>query len=64
MRSEYFTGNGVSDWKNREMWEADGAQDTWQRAGQMVKDMLARKGKSYIPEDADQAIRRKFKIML
>lgn len=64
MRNEYFVGNGVSDWKSRDKWEADGSQDTWIRARKIVETLLANKEKSYIPEEIDRIIRQKFEILL
>ncbi len=64
MRKEYFTGNGVSDRKTRDTWVAEGAQDTWLRARKMVTKMLAEEEKSYLPEDLDGKIRKRFDILL
>ncbi len=63
MRQEYYNSNGVTDRKNRDRWETEGSLDARQRALGIAKKLLANK-KSYIPEDVDQAIRKKFNIIL
>lgn len=63
MRKEYYNGNGVTDRKSRDKWEAEGSQDTRQRALTIAKKLLANE-KSYIPEAIDAAIREKFNIVL
>ncbi len=64
MREEYFYGNGVTDRRTRENWVKDGAPNTRTRARELVKKILAKDEKSYIPERLDQAIRKKFEILL
>ena len=64
MRKEYFDGNGVTDAKSRDKWEKDGSQDAFSRAGEIAKKILARDEKPYISEDVDQAIRKKYDILL
>ena len=64
MRQEYFDGNGVTDAKGRDKWEKDGSQDAFSRAGEIAKKILARDEKPYISEDVDQAIRKKYDILL
>lgn len=64
MRSEYFTGNGVSDRKNRDKWTEEGSRDAWTRAREMVLKILDRDEKPYIPEETDRIIRQKFEIFI
>jgi trimethylamine--corrinoid protein Co-methyltransferase len=64
MRQEYFDGNGVTDAKGRDKWEKDGSQDAFAKAKEIAKKILARDEKSYIPEEVDQAIRKKYDILL
>jgi len=63
MRSEYYNSNGVTDRKSRGQWEAEGSMDARQRALGIVKELLANQ-KSYIPQNIDAAIRKKFNILL
>ena len=64
LRTEYFLGNGISDQKSREQWEAGGSKDTFERAREMVKAILSEPEKSYIPYETDQKIKSRFKISL
>lgn len=64
LRTEYFNGNGVTDRKSREKWEAEGSLDIRQRALERARQLLANPNPVYIPEDIDQAIRAKFNILL
>jgi len=64
MRSEYYLGNRVSDQKNRELWEKDGALDARARGRQIARKILAEAEKSYIPPDLDKVIRKEFNILL
>ena len=64
LRSEYYMGNGIADQKNREQWEKEGAPDARVRGRQIARKILAEEEKSYIPPDMDQAIRKKFTILL
>ena len=64
MRSEYYLGNRVSDQKNRQRWEAEGALDARARGRQIAKAILAEEKKSYIPPELDQKIRERFNILL
>jgi trimethylamine--corrinoid protein Co-methyltransferase len=64
MRSEYFTGNGVTDQNDRETWKEKGSQDTRTRAREIAKNILAGAEKSYIPAEVEQAIREKYEILL
>jgi len=63
MRTEYFTGNGVTDRKIHDDWEQDGSQDAATRAREIVRTILAQEEKSYIPADIAQAIREKYNII-
>ena len=64
MRREYFDGNGVTDARSRDNWEKEGSQDAFARARGLVRTLLAKENESYIPKDIDQAIRKKFNILL
>ncbi|UCF82184.1 MAG: trimethylamine methyltransferase family protein [Desulfobacteraceae bacterium] len=64
MRKEYFEGNGVTDAKSRDKWTDEGSQDAYTRARAIVKKILAQEEKSYISEEVDQAIHKKFDILL
>jgi trimethylamine--corrinoid protein Co-methyltransferase len=64
MRTEYFSGNGVSDQNSRENWEQKGGQDARARAREIAKNILATEEKSYISSEIEQAIREKYKIMI
>jgi|GEM_PF-5796633 len=64
LRTEYFNGNGITDRKSREKWEAEGSLDMRQRALEKARQLVANPNPVYIPEDVDQAIRAKFNILL
>lgn len=64
MRSEYFSGNGVTDRKSRNNWEKEGAKDARARALAIAKKLLEQPRPSYISEEADKMIREKFNILL
>ena len=64
IRSEYYLGSPITDQQNRELWEQDGAMDARTRGRQIAKRILAEAPISYIPEDLDMAIRKKFNILL
>lgn len=64
MREEYFVGNGVTDSKSRNKWEKGGSLDARTRAREIARSILSREEKSYISKEVDQAIRRKFDILL
>jgi len=64
MRKEYFTGNGITDSKSRDKWEKQGSLDARTRGREIAKKILSEDEKSYISEEVDQAIRRKFDILL
>jgi trimethylamine--corrinoid protein Co-methyltransferase len=64
MRSEYFTGNGVTDRRLRQKWEADGALDARNRAKNLAAKILGAEETPHIPADVDAAIREKFEILL
>lgn len=64
MRSEYFQGNGVTDRKSRHHWEQAGATDARQRAREIARKILASPETPYIPSEIDQAIRKRFAVLL
>jgi trimethylamine--corrinoid protein Co-methyltransferase len=61
---EYYMGNGVTDQKSRSGWEKDGSLDISERARKIARSILDKPSESYIPEDIDREIRKKFKILL
>ena len=64
MRTEYFNGNGVTDRKSRTKWEQDGRLGARARARQMAKKILSAPEVSFLPEDIDRAIRKKYKEII
>ena len=64
MRKEYFVGNGVTDSRSRDKWEKHGSLDARNRAREIAKEILSKEEKFYISKEVDQAIRRKFNILL
>jgi len=60
MRTEYFSGNGVTDRKSRTKWEQEGKPDARERARRMVKKILSAPEVSYLPEEVDRDIRLKY----
>jgi trimethylamine--corrinoid protein Co-methyltransferase len=64
MRTEYFNGNGVTDRKSRTKWEQDGRLGARERARQMAKKILSAPEVSFLPEDIDRAIRKKYKEII
>jgi trimethylamine--corrinoid protein Co-methyltransferase len=64
MRSEYFTGNGVTDRNSRDDWEEKGADDAWGRARGIARNILGKQEESYIATETEQAIRAKYDIMI
>ena len=64
MRTEYFSGNGVTDQNSRDQWIESGSQDTRQRAREMAKTILAEKETPYLSANVEQAIRDKYEILL
>jgi trimethylamine--corrinoid protein Co-methyltransferase len=64
MRSEFYTGNGVSDRSMRDNWQKEGGADSRQRARQMAKDILNQQPEPYIPPELDARIKERFEILL
>lgn len=64
MRTEYYNGNGVSDRKSRDKWEKEGSRDTRQRALEIAGKLLETPKPSYIPDEVEREIRKKFNILL
>jgi len=64
LRSEYYLGNGLTDQKDRELWEKEGALDARARGRKIAQKILAEEERSYIPPDLDRIIRDKFNILL
>jgi len=64
LHTEYFRGNSVSDQKGRDQWIEDGSPDARKRAADIVRKILAGEERSYIDPKVDQAIRKKYDILL
>jgi trimethylamine--corrinoid protein Co-methyltransferase len=64
LKDEFFNGNGVSDQKSRINWEEEGAPDARRRAREMAKKILAQNEKSYISEQIERDVRKKYTILL
>jgi trimethylamine--corrinoid protein Co-methyltransferase len=64
MKTEYFSGNGVTDTKNLDKWIQAGSLDAWKRARDIVKKLLAQSNPTYLPDAIDAAIRIKYDIRL
>jgi len=64
LRSEYYLGTRITDQKDRELWEKEGALDARARGRQIAKKILAEDEQSYISPKMDQAIRERFNILL
>ena len=64
LHTEYFRGNGVTDQKGRDKWIKDGSPDARNRAWAIVRNILGRQERSYIDPKVDQAIRKKYDILL
>lgn len=64
MRNEYFQGNGVSDRKSRNKWEQNGSLDARENAKKIAKRLVRNKETAYIDPKTDEAIRKKYKIIL
>jgi trimethylamine--corrinoid protein Co-methyltransferase len=64
LHTEYFRGNSVTDQKGRDKWTQDGSPDARKRAADIVAKILGGKEQSYIDPEVDQAIRKKYDILL
>ncbi|MDA3917406.1 MAG: trimethylamine methyltransferase family protein [Deltaproteobacteria bacterium] len=64
MRTEYFNGIGVADRKSRDKWEKEGSLDTKARAKIIARELLEKSEASYISDEIDKEIRKKFEILL
>ena len=62
--TEYFRGNSVTDQKDRDKWTQDGSPDARKRARDIVRKILAGEERSYIDPEVDDAIRKKYDILL
>ena len=62
--SEYFHGSAVTDQKDRDTWVADGSPDARKRACEIARKILTAEEKSYLDTKTDQAIRKKYAILL
>jgi trimethylamine--corrinoid protein Co-methyltransferase len=64
MKTEYYSGNGVTDTKNWDKWIAAGRIDAWVRARNIAKKILARSNATYLADEVDAAIRKKYDIRI
>jgi trimethylamine--corrinoid protein Co-methyltransferase len=64
LHTEYFRGNSVTDQRGRDRWMRDGSPDARKRAADIVRKILGAKETSYIDPETDQAIRKKYDILL
>jgi len=64
MRTEYFSGNGVTDRKSRTRWEQDGRLDARERARQIARKILAQPETPCFSAEVDAAIRKKFTLYI
>jgi trimethylamine--corrinoid protein Co-methyltransferase len=62
MRTEYFSGNGVTDRKSRTKWDQDGSHDARARARQIARKILSAPEISYLSVEVDKALRQKFEF--
>jgi trimethylamine--corrinoid protein Co-methyltransferase len=64
MRTEFFSGNGVTDQNSRESWIECGSLDTRARAREIARKILAEEERPYLSANVEQAIRKKYEILL
>lgn len=64
MQRDYFWPSKLTDRQQPAVWEEEGALDMWQRANVEVREVLANHRPEYLSNEADQAIRAKFNILL
>ena len=64
MRTEYFQGNGISDKRSRDKWEADGSKNTWQRANEMARHVIFDGASSKLEKNLEKTLRDKFDLYL
>jgi trimethylamine--corrinoid protein Co-methyltransferase len=64
MRTEYFSGNGVSDQNSRENWEEQGARDARTRARAIARSILAGEERPHLSSEVEQDIRNKYDILI
>jgi trimethylamine--corrinoid protein Co-methyltransferase len=64
MKTEYYSGNGVTDTKNWDKWIDAGRIDAWVRARNIAKKILARSNATYLADEVDAAIRKKYDIRI
>ncbi len=64
MRSEFFTGNGITDGHFRDIWAADGSLDTRERARGMARKILQHDPYPKIDKRIDKIIRDDFDIRM
>ena len=62
MRTEFFTGNGITDGRFRDTWVADGSLDTRERAREMARKILESDPSLKLDKKTDQRIREILEI--
>jgi len=62
MRSEFFSGNGITDGQFRDTWVADGSMDTRERAREMARKILESDPSFKLDKKTDKHIRENFHI--
>jgi len=64
MRSEYFLGNGISDKRNRDRWEANGSKTAWERANERAKKIITSDEPPKLDKTLETQLREKFDLYL
>lgn len=64
MRSEFFTGNGITDSRFRDIWASDGSLDTHERAREVARKILQNDPYPKIDKRTDKIIRNDFDIRI
>ncbi len=64
LRKEYFSGNGISDTKSRDKWEAEGGLTTWQRANEKARKILSGNRPPKLAKNLEKSMREKFNLFL
>ena len=64
MQRDYFYPGNLSDREQPETWQEQGATDSWQRANQKAREVLANHHPQYLDAAVDRKIRNHFNILL
>ncbi|MCP4670399.1 MAG: hypothetical protein GY857_03725, partial [Desulfobacula sp.] len=57
-------GNGISDTKSRDKWEAEGGLTTWQRANEKARKILSGSRPPKLAKTLEKSMREKFNLFL